>query len=305
MRDDLEKQLCEIDPVFMQEYIKCQKGEASEMTTCMYWGVSTGDGWFNVIRMLFEEISQLNQVAASNNYQIVAKQIKEKFGGLRVYFSVDPIDPKLPVIPSVKDYLYRIVNNCIRAAEDRAFHTCEFCGKEEDYKESLITTNGYISRICAKCYDEKHPIEVNDFTERWHLLDMMQKSGINYKTRFFSSIWKAYASLTFPPAYEDVINSIENPYTFYYLDKIIDVAYPNLDLMEDLVRTRIKYHKQEKDQLLQTKDSDITYGNRHHDNFWGVCSCEKCKKEANAHNYYGKILMKIREELKKEKGELK
>lgn len=48
--------------------------------------------------------------------------------------------------------------------------------------------------------------------------------------------------------------------------------------------------------LLSTGDLDLIEGNFWHDNFWGSCSCPKCNN--GGENHLGKILMKIREELK-------
>lgn len=49
--------------------------------------------------------------------------------------------------------------------------------------------------------------------------------------------------------------------------------------------------------LLATGDEYLEEGNYWHDNFWGVCYCEKCQDEIG-HNNLGKLLMKLRKELK-------
>lgn len=51
-----------------------------------------------------------------------------------------------------------------------------------------------------------------------------------------------------------------------------------------------------REQLLQTGDEEIIEGNTWHDSFWGQCSCPKCGGKGE--NYLGKILMKIRNEIK-------
>jgi len=50
--------------------------------------------------------------------------------------------------------------------------------------------------------------------------------------------------------------------------------------------------------LLDTGDSELIEGNTWHDSYWGNCICEKCGK---GQNMLGKLLMKIRSELKEEK----
>lgn len=54
-----------------------------------------------------------------------------------------------------------------------------------------------------------------------------------------------------------------------------------------------------KERLFATGDEELVEGNTWHDNCWGDCSCEKCKN-IKGENRLGKILMKIREELRNE-----
>ena len=49
--------------------------------------------------------------------------------------------------------------------------------------------------------------------------------------------------------------------------------------------------------LLATGDKYLEEGNLWHDNFWGNCYCDKCKNIVGE-NRLGKLLMKIREELR-------
>lgn len=54
-----------------------------------------------------------------------------------------------------------------------------------------------------------------------------------------------------------------------------------------------------KDKLLKTYTTELIEGNTWHDNFWGDCSCEKCKN-IKGQNNLGKILMYIRDNLQLE-----
>jgi hypothetical protein len=45
--------------------------------------------------------------------------------------------------------------------------------------------------------------------------------------------------------------------------------------------------------LVETNGHEIVEGNYWHDNFWGVCSCEKCGRKGL--NHLGKILMNLRQ----------
>ena len=68
-----------------------------------------------------------------------------------------------------------------------------------------------------------------------------------------------------------------------------------LGVMENLVRQKFSSIPF-KGLLLGTGDANLEEGNYWHDNYWGVCHCSKCG--GNGQNHLGKILMKIREELK-------
>ena len=57
------------------------------------------------------------------------------------------------------------------------------------------------------------------------------------------------------------------------------------------------------DQLLGTGDEELVEGNFWQDNFWGVRYCEKCRAQGiQGQNHLGKLLMKVREKIKEERG---
>lgn len=64
-----------------------------------------------------------------------------------------------------------------------------------------------------------------------------------------------------------------------------------VEVMEALVRNKFKYNSYLKDKLLATGDAYLEEGNNHKDDFWGTY-------RGTGRNQLGKILMKIREELK-------
>ncbi len=51
-----------------------------------------------------------------------------------------------------------------------------------------------------------------------------------------------------------------------------------------------------RDKLLATGNATLIEGTTWHDNYWGICSCDKCKGRGK--NRLGELLMKIREELR-------
>lgn len=48
--------------------------------------------------------------------------------------------------------------------------------------------------------------------------------------------------------------------------------------------------------LLDTGDAILIEGNNWHDNYWGICGCDRCR--GNGQNKLGQILMQVREEMK-------
>ena len=70
-----------------------------------------------------------------------------------------------------------------------------------------------------------------------------------------------------------------------------------LSVMEDFLKQKFDYDSF-KTKLLATEDEDIIEKNYWHDNYWGICSCLRCGREEPQLNHLGKLLMKIRGELK-------
>lgn len=73
-----------------------------------------------------------------------------------------------------------------------------------------------------------------------------------------------------------------------------DWDFKKLEIMEQILK--IKFTNVKMKFLLQsTKNCEIIEQNRWHDQYWGVCVCQKHK--LNGQNHLGKIIMKIRSEL--------
>jgi hypothetical protein len=109
MNEKLDEQLC-------ARYPKIFVNRHADMTiTAMCWGISCGDGWYNILDQLCHNIQshtnwqnrETAQVA-----QVVATQVKEKFGGLRFYYD------------GGDDYIQGLT----AMAESMSEVTCETCG---------------------------------------------------------------------------------------------------------------------------------------------------------------------------------
>ena len=77
MKAELQKSLCDKYPKIFVDV----GGDPVE--TCMAWGIECGDGWFGLLDSLCHFLQFQTDYNAAP--QVVAEQVKEKFGGLRFY----------------------------------------------------------------------------------------------------------------------------------------------------------------------------------------------------------------------------
>lgn len=112
MREELDKKLVEKYPLLYRDRY------APMTETAMCWGFCCGDGWYDLIDNLCRNL-QWN--TDKNNYikdgverypQVVASQVKEKFGGLRFY------------VESATDAQYAV----IEFVESMSYSVCDVCG---------------------------------------------------------------------------------------------------------------------------------------------------------------------------------
>lgn len=115
MRDELDKKLCEKYPkIFADRYESMTK-------TAMCWGFECGDGWYNIIDRLCANIQHYIDWKNKKEEvvpQVVATQVKEKFGSLRFYY--DGGDEYIRGLTSM--------------AESMSGVTCETCGKPGKFR---------------------------------------------------------------------------------------------------------------------------------------------------------------------------
>ena len=131
MKQELTDQLIEkYHDMFFEE------SRGTEKSTMHNNLIYCGDGWFDILMNLCEEIHAMRPKVM---------QIKEKFGGLRFYASFP------------KDYSEQGWAE-IRKAEEKASETCEDCGQPGEFR----VRNGWRYTSCDKCHDiycKDHPEE--------------------------------------------------------------------------------------------------------------------------------------------------
>jgi hypothetical protein len=142
-----------------------------------YGDPTVGDGWRALVEKAIERIAAV--VASAPGAKVTITQIKEKFGGLRIYF-----DPK--GLPNEK---LAQVREAIELAEARADCTCEACGAEgrlylddgcyltrcerhahgepvpRPHNSGLFvkvaTVDGAVRIVSARRYDREHDVFIN------------------------------------------------------------------------------------------------------------------------------------------------
>lgn len=153
MKTELDQRLCEKYPkIFANRY-----GDASQ--TAMCWGFECGDGWYDIIDTLCGSIQ--NHINSSERYrdwtekwnidnpnnqrpvpkvcpQVVAVQVKEKFGELRFYY--DGGDD--------------VVCGLVTMAEAISQRVCEICGKPGKPR-----SGAWISTLCDEHAEQRAQTE--------------------------------------------------------------------------------------------------------------------------------------------------
>ena len=145
MRDELDRELCEKYPkIFANRH-------ASMIETAMCWGFEHGDGWYQIIDSLCGQIqhhidwhnSQRELLLKNNPHnvkipdevrQVVAAQVKEKFGTLRFYYD------------GGDDYISGLVS----MAESWSAVACEECGAP-----GTQNSRGWIKTLCETHRQER------------------------------------------------------------------------------------------------------------------------------------------------------
>ena len=119
------------------EFAKRMEERFPKMFAEPYGGFCCGEGWWPIIESLCSNIQHyLNWKNKESEIvpQVIVRQVKEKFGGLRFYY--DGGDDR--------------INGMVRVAESWADHTCEDCGNK-----ATRQTTGWIKNVCNVHFVER------------------------------------------------------------------------------------------------------------------------------------------------------
>ena len=140
MDAELENKLYEKYPQLFSNRTK------SPMESCMSWGIECNNGWYELLSSLCWRISQHEQNIETRKriladqpetikeelayISVKFDQVKEKFGGLRVYFT------------GGDDY----VDGVVSMTEEYSYKVCEVCGNA-----GKPNKDGWITTLCDNC----------------------------------------------------------------------------------------------------------------------------------------------------------
>jgi hypothetical protein len=143
MNKELELKLVEKYPKILFDY----GGDMKK--TCMHWGMECCDGWYD---LLDELLAKLDYISKHSGVQVVADQIKEKFGTLRFYYSTI-IKTDFNVEPVVD----KIISDVVNAAERQSAYVCEKSGK----RGVTCSSVGWLRTLCKEEADKDGYIPIN------------------------------------------------------------------------------------------------------------------------------------------------
>lgn len=96
-----------------------------------------GKGWHSLIDAFYEKAEQ-------NSFLVHIDCVKEKWGGLRIYWHIyGNMDFTHPEYKDLDSFLFEL--------EKRSTIICEFCGNNG----TMHKVRGWIKTLCSKCFEER------------------------------------------------------------------------------------------------------------------------------------------------------
>jgi hypothetical protein len=149
MKNELELELVKKYPKILKDY----KGDM--MQTCMAWGMECDDGWYELLDKCMEKLQHFCDLCTKNGnpIQVVASQIKEKYGTLSFYYSGE----------GGSRIEWDIIDDIISETESRSAQTCEESGKHG----CLCHRGGWYKTLCYEEARKLGYVACNESTEAY------------------------------------------------------------------------------------------------------------------------------------------
>jgi hypothetical protein len=157
MTKELEIKLVERYPKILAEYTQ------TEVMSCMRWGMEFSDGWFDLMDKGLHKIQYFCDIAGGG-LQLVAHQIKEKYGALRFYYS----------IVNGSTIQVEILDDLAEQMMSKSEYICEITGQSG----LLCSRGGWLKTLCYSEARKLNYAAVNTGQEEyWKSLDDKNKTS--------------------------------------------------------------------------------------------------------------------------------
>lgn len=149
MKEELQLELVKKYPKILKNF------RGDPMQTCLAFGFECEDGWYKILDHCMKKLQHLCDLCSKDGreVQVVADQIKEKFGGLRFYVSIYGAE-------NIEDC---IVDDIISEAERKSINTCEISGESG----SLCNRGSWYKTLCRVEARKLGYVASNEETEKY------------------------------------------------------------------------------------------------------------------------------------------
>lgn len=130
MKLALAKKLCDSFPIIYRGPGLNRQPENYEPT--FYFECQSG--WFDLIWQYSAHLEKIARLIAPDVERPEVIQVKEKFGGLRIYSHHVPI-------------IYSSARELLNVLEEQSYTTCEFCGSNGKPRKT-----GWVKTMCEQCF---------------------------------------------------------------------------------------------------------------------------------------------------------
>jgi hypothetical protein len=136
VKNELEKQLCDRYPLIFAE-----RGLSTQQS-CMGRGLACNDGWFDLIDTLCERL----QFSTDHNHapQVVATQVKEKFGQLCIYLRPGASDQQRGMVAMAQAMSARLCEQCGKPGQTLVHGFWHLTRCSEHAPEGAITIEAFL-----------------------------------------------------------------------------------------------------------------------------------------------------------------
>lgn len=148
-----------------EEFGFMKRGDGAASPVYQRWGCECGDGWYQLIRDLCTEIASAYS-RADGEPDIIVRQVKQKFGKLRFYYTFECVPAGLTIdilgagtlriapedegAPDEVKALRGEIKGIVRKYEEKSGTVCEVCGRTGTVRK---LENNWLKTLCDDCFE--------------------------------------------------------------------------------------------------------------------------------------------------------